>query len=65
MPQEQVSKKRPEDSQEQEKPKPNISNKSKEGEKRDDLDKILDGIDDVLEENAEEFVKAYVQRGGE
>ena len=30
--------------------------------KRDDL---LDEIDDVLEENAEEFVKGYVQRGGE
>lgn len=32
---------------------------------RDDLDKILDDIDSVLEENAEEFVKSYVQRGGE
>lgn len=26
---------------------------------------LLDEIDDVLEENAEEFVKGYVQRGGE
>jgi len=25
----------------------------------------VDEIDDVLEENAEEFVKNYVQRGGE
>ena len=24
-----------------------------------------DEIDDILEENAEEFVKSYVQRGGE
>lgn len=31
----------------------------------DDLDRLLDEIDDVLEENAEEFVKGYVQRGGE
>lgn len=26
---------------------------------------ILDEIDDVLEENAEEFVRGYVQKGGE
>jgi prokaryotic ubiquitin-like protein Pup len=25
----------------------------------------LDEIDDVLEENAEEFVKQYVQKGGQ
>ncbi|MCP4399394.1 MAG: ubiquitin-like protein Pup [bacterium] len=30
-----------------------------------DLDKIMNEIDDVLEENAEEFIKSYVQRGGE
>src|SRR5439155_20050727 len=30
-----------------------------------DVEKILDEIDAVLEENAEEFVKNYVQRGGE
>ncbi len=36
---------------------------------RDDLkaemDELLDEIDSVLEENAEEFVRAYVQKGGE
>ena len=32
---------------------------------RDDLDNLLDEIDGVLEENAEEFVKNYVQKGGE
>ncbi len=31
----------------------------------DDVDSILDEIDEVLESNAEEFVKAYVQKGGE
>jgi len=31
----------------------------------EDVDTILDEIDDVLEENAEEFVRAYVQKGGE
>jgi ubiquitin-like protein Pup len=30
-----------------------------------ELDEILDGIDELLEENAEEFVKGYVQKGGE
>ncbi|WP_086825147.1 MULTISPECIES: ubiquitin-like protein Pup [Allokutzneria] len=31
----------------------------------EDVDSILDEIDDVLEENAEDFVRAYVQKGGE
>jgi prokaryotic ubiquitin-like protein Pup len=30
-----------------------------------DLDDVLDEIDAVLEENAEEFVAAYVQKGGQ
>jgi ubiquitin-like protein Pup len=29
------------------------------------LDEILDDIDDILERNAEEFVKSYVQRSGQ
>jgi prokaryotic ubiquitin-like protein Pup len=32
---------------------------------KDEMDRLVDEIDDVLEENAEEFVKSYVQRGGE
>lgn len=31
----------------------------------DDVDAILDEIDDVLETNAEEFVKNYIQKGGQ
>jgi ubiquitin-like protein Pup len=31
----------------------------------EDVDAILDEIDDVLESNAEEFVRAFVQKGGE
>jgi prokaryotic ubiquitin-like protein Pup len=31
----------------------------------DDVDDILDEIDSVLEVNAEEFVRSYVQKGGE
>lgn len=30
-----------------------------------DLDDLLDEIDGVLEDNAEEFVRNYVQKGGE
>lgn len=32
---------------------------------RAELDDLLDEIDDVLESNAEDFVKSYVQKGGE
>jgi prokaryotic ubiquitin-like protein Pup len=30
-----------------------------------DLGKLLDEIDEVLEENAEDFVRQYVQKGGQ
>jgi prokaryotic ubiquitin-like protein Pup len=30
-----------------------------------EMDEMLDEIDSVLEENAEEFIKSYVQKGGE
>jgi ubiquitin-like protein Pup len=40
--------------------------KSEQGEKiKAELDDILDDIDEVLESNAEDFVKSYVQKGGE
>jgi ubiquitin-like protein Pup len=32
---------------------------------KEEMDSLMDEIDAVLEENAEEFVKNYVQRGGE
>jgi ubiquitin-like protein Pup len=39
---------------------------SESGEKiKGELDDLLDEIDEVLETNAEEFVKSYVQKGGE
>ena len=31
----------------------------------EDVDAMLDEIDEVLEENAEEFVRGYVQKGGQ
>ncbi len=39
---------------------------SKKGEElKAELDDLLDEIDEVLEENAEEFVRSYVQKGGQ
>ncbi|MBI2162057.1 MAG: ubiquitin-like protein Pup [Candidatus Rokubacteria bacterium] len=38
---------------------------AKKGKKiKEDIDKLLDEIDDILEENAEEFVKSYELRPG-
>jgi len=31
----------------------------------EDVDDILDEIDEVLESNAEDFIRGYVQKGGE
>jgi prokaryotic ubiquitin-like protein Pup len=31
----------------------------------EDVDALLDEIDDVLETNAEDFVKSFVQKGGQ
>ncbi len=31
----------------------------------EDIDSILDEIDDVLETNAEDFVKSFIQKGGQ
>jgi prokaryotic ubiquitin-like protein Pup len=39
---------------------------AKQGDKiKAELDDLLDEIDEVLETNAEEFVKSYVQKGGQ
>jgi prokaryotic ubiquitin-like protein Pup len=39
---------------------------SKQGEAlKEELDDLLDEIDSVLESNAEDFVRSYVQKGGE
>jgi ubiquitin-like protein Pup len=60
--------------QQKQKPAPNRSEETVEvappvtesGDKlKAELDDLLDEIDDVLETNAEDFVKSYVQKGGE
>ena len=43
---------------------PEVSTQSR-AERNADIDDLLDEIDDVLEENAEEFVKSFVQKGGQ
>jgi ubiquitin-like protein Pup len=43
-----------------------VSVVTKKGEQlKAELDDLLDEIDSVLEENAEEFVRNYVQKGGQ
>lgn len=43
-----------------------VASKSDQGDRlKADLDNLLDEIDEVLEDNAEEFVRNYVQKGGE
>ena len=40
--------------------------KTEEGEKmKAEIDDLLDEIDEVLESNAEDFVRSYVQKGGQ
>ena len=33
--------------------------------KTEEIDELLDEIDEVLESNAEDFVRAYIQKGGQ
>jgi ubiquitin-like protein Pup len=60
---EQRRKPAPDRHQEEVDEQPHTSDK---GEKiKAELDDLLDEIDEVLEVNSEEFVKSYVQKGGE
>lgn len=45
---------------------PEVAAPTEKGEKlKEDIDDLLDEIDSVLEDNAEEFVRNYVQKGGQ
>ena len=46
-------------------PRPTPRSPSGTSEITEDVDDLLDEIDSVLEENAEEFVRGYVQKGGQ
>lgn len=61
---EQTRKQKPAPSKQDEAVKDIPKTDSKE-ELKNDLDDLLDEIDSVLEVNAEEFVKNYVQKGGQ
>ena len=51
---------------EREKQSAEVAAPTEKGEKlKEDIDDLLDEIDSVLEDNAEEFVRNYVQKGGE
>ena len=53
------------DSQAKEEAKPNPKVVETGKKLKEDIDKLVDESDDVLEKNAEEFVKNYVQKGGQ
>ena len=61
--QERKTGRRQETREEQTQANPEVAEKGKK--LKQDLDDVLDEIDSVLERNAEEFVKNYVQRGGQ
>lgn len=44
---------------------PSAAGQERIGKLSEETDDLLDEIDDVLEENAEDFVRAYVQKGGQ
>jgi ubiquitin-like protein Pup len=56
---------RTEEQDEENAPQEGAATKERQEKLTDDVDAILDEIDEVLEENAEEFVRSYVQKGGE
>jgi ubiquitin-like protein Pup len=64
MPEREQIQKTPQKRKEQESTE--TSTPSAQGDKiKGELDELLDEIDSVLETNAEEFVKSYIQKGGE
>ena len=56
---------RSEDDRREDAPAPSVLTQATSRPLLDDVDGLLDEIDEVLEANAEEFVRGYVQKGGE
>ncbi len=61
--------KQPKKSSEEAAPQEEVATESDVAERKealdDDVDAILDEIDEVLESNAEDFVKSFIQKGGQ
>jgi len=63
---EREQKKKPAPKEREEVVEEDVAAKSERGEKlKEGIDDLLDEIDSVLEDNAEEFVRSYVQKGGQ
>lgn len=65
MPQEQKQPKRSSETEEVAETTPETGVAERKEVLDDDVDAILDEIDDVLETNAEDFVKSFIQKGGQ
>ena len=65
MAQEQKQPKKSSESQEQHDDAPQSDVSERKEQLDEDIDAILGEIDDVLETNAEDFVKSFIQKGGE
>lgn len=63
--QERKSDRKKDSTEKEEGPDPKSKNPEKGARIKKDMDQLIDEIDEVLEENAEEFIKNYVQKGGE
>jgi prokaryotic ubiquitin-like protein Pup len=51
------------DKEEENQPQPEAASTKEDASK--DVDELLDEIDEVLETNAEDFVRSYIQKGGQ
>jgi ubiquitin-like protein Pup len=65
MAQEHKQTKRGSETEEQVDVEPNADVAERKEQLDEDIDAILDEIDDVLETNAEDFVKSFIQKGGQ
>ena len=65
MAQEQKQPKKGSETQEQGETEPQSDVAERKEQLDEDIDAILDEIDDVLETNAEDFVKSFIQKGGQ
>ena len=65
MAQEQKHTKRSSESEEQVEAKATTDVAERKDQLDEDIDAILGEIDDVLETNAEDFVKSFIQKGGQ